>query len=218
MTDIVMDCREQAPVLQQMLENSGFRITVRQLKIGDFLIEPDITIERKTVRDFCLSILDGRLFNQAYRLVAGSEHPLLIIEGGNFADSDVKLRQTAIKGALITLAQTFRLPVLRSRDACDTAWHFRQLALQRLRIGVNKGPLTAYRPKTLNARKQRLLKTLPGVGSHLAEVLLREFGSISNLCQASEKELLTIHGIGQKKVGEILRALRETPARYGPTP
>lgn len=214
MFNVRMDCREHAPVLHQALRDMGFGVTVEQLKIGDFQLDPDITIERKTVSDFCLSLVDGRLFRQAYLLVSGCENPLVIIEGGNFSDSNVKVGQAALKGALITLALTFRLPVLRSRNEQDTAWHFKQLALQRHRVGVNRGPLTSCRPKALAARKRRLFRTLPGVGSHLAEVLIQEFGSITKLCSASEQELLAVHGVGKKTARRIFEALKEAPAEY----
>lgn len=183
---IYVDRREHADVLKGALADFGFEMIEKQLNIGDYIICHDTTIERKTTHDFCLSILDGRLFKQAYRLSVFCEHPIIIIEGGSFMKNhSVPISIEAVKGALINIAQTFRIPVLRTVDEQDSAWHINQLSAQRKRIGENKGPLSACKPKKIQSRKEYILKAFPGIGTKMAKTLLEEFGNITNIINAT---------------------------------
>jgi len=62
---IIMDYREFNPDILNILLDYGISITVKNLKVGDFIINDEIAIERKTTQDFAQSIIDGRLFRQA---------------------------------------------------------------------------------------------------------------------------------------------------------
>jgi len=213
--DIYIDHREHCDILKQTLKEFDFNLIERHLTIGDYIIAPDTTIERKTVHDFSISILDGRLFNQAYRLSRFCEHPIIIIEGKSFINnSSVSISIEAVKGALITLAQTFQIPVLRTKDECDTAWYIKQLSLQRQRVGEHKKPISAYTPKKTETRKEYILKAFPGIGQEMAKSLINHFGSITNIVNASYEELSEIHGLGPKKIEDIYNVLREPEAIY----
>ncbi|MSR86241.1 hypothetical protein EXS74_02505 [Candidatus Woesearchaeota archaeon] len=50
---------------------------------------------------------------------------------------------------------------------------------------------------------------LPGVGTQLAQSLLKEFKSITKIVTASEQELQDVDKIGKKKAGEIRKVLDE---------
>lgn len=212
---IYIDNREHAEVLKDTLKELNFEIIEKQLSVGDYIIHPDTTVERKTTHDFCLSILDGRLFDQAYKLSIFCENPIIIIEGESFIKShSIDISLEAVKGALITLAQTFHVPVLRTLDQADTAWHIKQLSTQRKRIGTHKGPLSAYAPKKVKTRKEYILRAFPGIGSKMAKILLEEFGSITNIINATEKDLNNIHGLGPKTIDQISNVLNETQTIY----
>ncbi len=211
---IRVDCRENAADLLRSLEDKyGFGIKTEQLKLGDYLIPPDTVVERKTVADFAVSILDGRLFDQAFRLAEHTENPIMIVEGESFENLNLSL--ACIKGALITLAQTFRLPVLRTRNQEDTAWYISQLARQRERIGRNKGVRRGYKPKKIEIQKEHILSSLPGIGAKSAKALLEEFGSVSNVMKASEKEIMKVPGIGKKTAEKIQSVIRDSAEEYG---
>ena len=212
---IQIDYREHCDQLKEVLSGYGFQLDIKPLKLGDYRIQPDIVVERKTTRDFCISILDGRLFSQAYKLVNLEERPILMIEGESFTKNipvDIGIKQ--IKGVLITLAQTFHLPVLRTLNQEDSAWHLKQLALHRERLGQNKGSLHSYTPKKLQTQKEYILRELPGIGPGLAKKLLEEFGSIQNIVNASPEALSKIHGLGDKKIKKIHELLREEQSEY----
>ena len=212
---ITIDYREHAETLKQELTSAGIKFDIKKLNLGDYIIFPDTVVERKTTKDFCISLIDGRLFGQAYRLAKFAETPIFIIEGKSFTkEIPVKTGINQIKGALISIAQTFRIPVLRTVDEADTAWHLKHLAEQRQRIGENKGSLCSYRPKKIQTKKEYVLRMFPGVGPKTARLLLGEFGSITNIVNASYDELLKVDGIGAKTAGDIITVIREDQAEY----
>ncbi len=212
---IMVDHRENAEVLLKDLKEHHYLVVEKtHLEIGDYKIFPDIILERKTVDDFCLSIVDGRLFRQAFRLVQLTENPILIIEGSTFANRNHKVSIESIKGALVTLAQTYRLPVIRSSNQKDSAWYINLLCRQRKRIGQNSGVLSSYRPKRLNKQKEYLLRSLPGVGPKLAKSILRQFETIENVAHATQKDLAEIDGLGEKKSEKIYQVLHESQSEY----
>ncbi len=198
---ILVDHREHAEMLLNELRDE-FHVTIRieELKVGDYSIPPDTIVERKTVDDFCLSIIDGRLFRQAYRLSSITRNPVILIEGKSFTQLNHKITLDSVKGALVTLAQTFRIPVLRSRNQTESAWYLHCLLQQRKRIGQKSGVLTSSRPKRLSTQKVHVLRSLPGVGPKLANNLLAEFVTIENICKANQKDLEKIPGLGKRKL------------------
>lgn len=51
-----------------------------QLTVGDYILTPDICVERKSVRDLVSSLRNGRLYNQAETMLQHYKNPLLLIE------------------------------------------------------------------------------------------------------------------------------------------
>lgn len=208
---IDVDIREKAEGLINLLKSSyDFEINLTTLKHGDYFIAPDTVVERKTAHDFLVSIIDGRLFSQAYCLAEYCERPVIIIEGETFfSEGYPTMSQEAIKGALITIAQTFHIPVLRTTSESDTAWHINQLYEHRQRVGEHIGPLLSYKAKKISTQKLHVLRALPRVGAKSAKALLDHFGNIKNVINASEKELLDVPGIGEKTAKKIKDVLSQ---------
>jgi ERCC4-type nuclease len=120
---------------------------VQTLAVGDFQIGDRVLIERKRVRDFVDSLLDGRLLEQAHRLVAAAPRPLLLIEGGDlFMQRAVHMN--ALMGALATLTVDLGLPVVTTADGEETA---RFLAIAARREQALLGALTKAARQRLGA-------------------------------------------------------------------
>jgi ERCC4-type nuclease len=215
MPAIVIDDRERAPVLRAQLADAyGIEIQDARLACGDYGVGPDTVIERKTFADFGQSLIDGRLFRQAYWLSECAANPILLLEGRADMAGTPGLTEAALKGAIITLAQTFRIPVLRSRDEADSAWTLHRLVVQRARIGRHSGPRHAYHARSLERRRAAMLGVLPGIGPELAARLLAAFKGIAGIAAADTTELTRVHGIGAKRAREIQRALHEAEGVY----
>jgi len=211
MKSIDVDFREKAETLINLLKSSyKFELNITTLKHVDYFIASDTVVERKTTHDFLVSIIDGRLFNQAYCMAEYCVRPIIIIEGKTFSGEEYPtMSQEAVKGALITIAQTFHIPVLRTTSESDTAWHINQLYEHRQRIGEHLGPLLSYKAKKANTQKLHVLRALPGIGAKSAKALLYHFKGIRNIVNATEKELLDVPGIGEKTARKIQDILKE---------
>jgi len=126
---IVVDHREPNTTIAATLRLQGVDVDVQTLQVGDFKIGDRVLIERKRVRDFIDSLLDGRLLDQAHRLIAAAPRPLLLIEGGGLF-SQRAVHNNSLMGALATLTIDLGLPVVTTQDGEETA-RFLIIAAQR---------------------------------------------------------------------------------------
>ena len=79
---IEIDHRERnAGIIEILRAKDGFVVEEKNLSVGDYFVNRRVTVERKTTRDFVVSIIDGRLFSQASRLKRRTEAPLMVVEG-----------------------------------------------------------------------------------------------------------------------------------------
>jgi ERCC4-type nuclease len=109
----------------------------------------------------------------------------------------------ALKGAIVSLAVMWRLPVLHSRDPEDSLRILRFLGQQP--GDSEQRVLRRYdrKPKRAASRKLYVLQGLSGVGPALAQRLLITFGSAERVVTADEKSLAQVRGIGLKKAARI---------------
>tara|TARA_B100001146_G_scaffold110789_1_gene97837 strand:- start:2136 stop:3347 length:1212 start_codon:yes stop_codon:yes gene_type:complete len=117
---VSIDHREGKSALAARLRQEGLTVEVVSLPVGDVKISDRILIERKGTRDFVDSLLDGRLLDQATRLVSAAPRAMLILEGSDLFQHRAVHGQ-AIMGALATLTFDYGLPVVTSSDTAETA-------------------------------------------------------------------------------------------------
>lgn len=206
-TTVIADHREQRSACYQWLKNQPtLNVEIATLSVGDYEIGSCV-IERKTLRDFALSVIDGRLFSQMRRLLA-KKRPVLIIEGDPADMGQYGLSRNALQGALITLSVVYGIPVLYALDATESGQLMLYTAQQdyALRQGISARP--GYGPKTRTKRQCYILQGLPHIGSQRAQCLLAHFGSVRAVLNASAKELQTVAGIGPKTAAMIEEIVR----------
>lgn len=64
---IVVDVREFRSTLPSMLYASGrFSVVPRTITVGDYVLSPEICVERKGISDLFQSFASGRLYNQVW--------------------------------------------------------------------------------------------------------------------------------------------------------
>jgi Fanconi anemia group M protein len=201
-----MDYREKTSGLIDLLQETELILEVGLVPYADYIINDAITIERKTARDFLISIIDGRLFNQLSNLKKHCLRPLLLLEGNPY-ETDLAFDPLAIKGALLSTQAIWYIPVIFSRSKEETRDLFLMLGRQE-ESNLDVAPLRGgYRPKRLKSRQLYLIQGLPQVGTTLAKRLLEHFGSVAGIVNATIAELICVEGIGQvaaKAIREIL--------------
>jgi DNA excision repair protein ERCC-4 len=191
-----------ATLLALVRQCADFEVRMEDLTVGDYIINGGITVERKTHADFATSLTDGRLFTQAAVLARCPHRPVILLEGPRPSRMP-DVHPHALKGALVSLAVMWRLPVLCARDPEDSLRILRFLAHQ---VGdSDDGILKRYdrKLKRLASRKLYMLQGLPGVGPALARRLLLEFGSVERVVTATEATLLNVRGVGPTKAARI---------------
>jgi Fanconi anemia group M protein len=117
---VTVDHREGSSALAARLRQEGLTVEIATLPVGDVRIGDRILIERKGTRDFVDSLLDGRLLDQATRLVGAAPRALLILEGADIYQHRVVHGQ-AIMGALATLTLDYGLSIISAADTAETA-------------------------------------------------------------------------------------------------
>jgi ERCC4-type nuclease len=217
-----LDTRESE--LISLLPNT----TVKALPIADIWIgvgedgvvkEGGIIIERKSVRDFEASILDGRYREQRGRILSYcQEHktqPLYILEGG-LSSGTGRLEKKALMKFLNRLVFHYQIPVLQTGSLRETAeliqylmdqWTEDPTSLQRTTelIKVSDG-IHVQKKANASDPKQFAIACLaqcPGVSVKMAEVLITALGTLKAVMEADTKQLAEIK-VGSRKVGPVV--------------
>ena len=230
---ICADDRELNSSVVARLKSLGADVRIDRLVTGDFRIGERILVERKTVRDFVDSLVDGRLLEQASRLVGAAPRSLLLIEGEGLFESN-RVHPHALMGTLTTLALDFGIPIVTTKDGAETA-RFLTVASRREESMLDgltpqaRDRLEAVKPEiwmdpvtqaAAGARELRkspnqekftamsLLIAIPSVDQDLANRLLNRYGTIAALIWADEDDLRQVEGITETQVREIWRTFR----------
>ncbi len=80
--NILMDDRERSGVVfEHLAAMDRISINIRRLPVGDFQIDDRLLFERKTLKDFSVSVIDGRFFRQMTQLASSQLKGVLILQG-----------------------------------------------------------------------------------------------------------------------------------------
>ncbi|XP_041988580.1 DNA repair endonuclease XPF [Aricia agestis] len=77
---VIVDMREFRSDLPALLHKKGINIEPVVITIGDYILTPDICVERKSISDLIGSLNSGRLFTQATHMCRAYARPILLIE------------------------------------------------------------------------------------------------------------------------------------------
>ena len=213
--NIVADDREcKGDVIEFLSENENVDLSIQRLSMGDYQIDNRMIVERKTLKDFAVSIIDGRLFKQMIRLANSNSKSALILEGTVSDTAEIGMTREAMQGALITVSLILGTPVLRSKDPSETARLMVYIGRQidsLVRGGLSRH---GYRPKGKRRTQLFILQGLPGVGPERAGRLLDRFGSVEAAISASSNELQSVEGIGTGVAEKIKWAVSERVTPY----
>jgi len=201
---IIGDDRERkSEVIDSLAGFENVNVCIRRLSIGDYQVDNRLIIERKTLKDFAVSIIDGRLFKQMIRMTNSTPMGVLILEGTINDTVDLGVPREAMQGALITVSIILGIPVLRSKDASETVKLIVYCARQITSMAKGGVYRNGYRPKDKRKKQLFILQGLPGVGLERANRLLDTFGSVEAVISASSSELQSVYGIGKSLADKI---------------
>lgn len=203
---IYADVREKNSDIIRILKENA-QVELRQLPVGDYILSDRVCVERKTVDDFLQSIIDSRLITQAKELSQNFDAPILMLEGDSmkiYVQRDI--HPNAIRGMMSSLAIDFGVSIIPTQNSEDTARTLYVIAKREQEDERRTVSLRGERkPFTLAERQQFIVESLPNVSAILARRLLKHFGSVQDIMNASEKELMEVEGVGKKRADGIIK-------------
>lgn len=198
---VIIDYREKNSLVPAELEHLGILTKFENLKLGDFIVK-DTIIERKTVSDFISSMLNNHLSSQLQDLQQ-IENKLLIIEGieeQELYSKDSKVNENAVRGFLLSIVLSYKVPIIFTKNSADTARFIAVLSKkQPHEAGIN----AKRHSRDVKEQMQYIIEGFPGIGPKTAKKLLKEFGAIKNIIDASPEELEKLIG----KKAEIFKII-----------
>lgn len=219
---ITIDDRENSPEIMAEFARLDISVSIERLNQGDYFIDDHFIFERKTLSDLAVSIIDGRLFRQVHNLclLNNREEKIrcaLLLEGttNNFSGRNVDRR--AIQGAILHIALFKGIPILRAMTPQESARIMIYAGSQNERMKIPKQVTMSTQGKFVHNKRRAqlmLLQSLPGVGPQRANELLKTFGSVNKILQATEKELAETQCIGKATAHKIRWVVNEAIPAY----
>ncbi len=212
---VVADERERASGVPEELGKLNVRVYYSMLRVADYVVSPEIAVERKSVRDLVSSVYDSRLFYQAARLSASYAKPYLLVEGDSKEVEKLAKNAKAFYGAVANVTLAYGLRMLYTASPEETA-----MAIAGLLAHARAKPLEMLpleRPpksKSLQQQQVYLVSSLPGVGKKLAEKLLAKYGTPRRIMSLTAGELAMTQGIGWRRAERVKETLDSKFSRY----
>jgi len=207
---IHVDHREAASgIPEQLSQVKNVELVIEQLPLGDYVLSPQLAVERKSAADLAASILDRRLFSQCEQLTETFERVIYLIEGASLYKAS-NLHPNALRGAISYLTVLAGVTILRSETVEDSALLLATMARHEQHgLGYRISLHPSRKSASSSQRMRYMIEELPRIGPELAEALLHHFGSIKALVGADKDALCQVPGIGPKRaqsIHEILHA------------
>lgn len=223
---VIVDMREFRSELPAILYTRGIKVEPVTLVVGDYILTPEICVERKSISDLIGSLFSGRLYNQAVAMTRHYAKPMLLIEfdqnkpfcfqGNYYVSRDLKNTEITAKLQLLTLHFP-KLKLIWSPSPHATAQLFEELKQGRdqpdsnvaAKIGADEDTENKQlMVEKYNSNIQDFMAKLPGVHSKNLRVLLNKGQSLSHLIKFTQEELKEI--LGNTNDAELLyKALHE---------
>jgi ERCC4-type nuclease len=208
---VVVDSREAAAArnIVAELRGRGLEVEVGRLEAGDYLIQgaESFLVERSTLPDLARKVMDARLWGQL-RAMKSAENvtPLLLVEPSKLRTA---MSLDSLYGAMLSAVLDWGVPIIPAFSRAHSAVVLARLHA-RAKLGEAKGARPVFKPKAESPDEEvlRVVASLPGVGPTGAEALLRRFGTIRALANASVEEIMEVEGFGEKRAMKVYQAFR----------
>lgn len=198
MVKIYADMREsRSGVITALQGMDNIELSIGELPCGDYVLSPEVAVERKSATDFVLSVMSGRVFEQVGKMKLDFKRPIVMIEGDPLKTRS-SIDPKAVAGAISSLITIQEVSVLMVANAAETAVMLSTMA-RHLQEGLGyEINLHPKKPKPNAAAAQYVIGSLPGVGPGNAKKLFDHFGSIFKVMTATTEDITKVKGIGPK--------------------
>ncbi|XP_072938582.1 DNA repair endonuclease XPF [Epargyreus clarus] len=224
---VIVDMREFRSDLPALLHKRGINIEPVTIAIGDYILTPDICVERKSISDLIGSLNSGRLYTQCTQMCRNYSRPILLIEfdqnkpfnlqGGFVVSTDISSSDIQQKLQLLTIHFP-RLKLVWSPSPYATAELFYELKQGRKNPNIEEavalsGENTAddmcY--ERYNILVHDFVQKLPGVNSKNITRLMNRGVSLDHLISLSQEQLSEI--MENKSEADVLYSILHVKAK-----
>ncbi|KAI4455160.1 dna repair endonuclease xpf [Holotrichia oblita] len=206
---IIVDMREFRSELPALLHKRGIDIEPVTISVGDYILTPDICVERKSLSDLIGSLNSGRLYQQCTQMHRYYSKPMLMIEfdqnkpfswqSNYIVSSDDNSFDIQQKLLLLTLHFP-KLKIIWSSSPYASVQLFEELKLGKEQPDLkyasaigNEEDIDVLETK-YNSNIYDVVQKLPGITSKNIHGFLRNVGNLDNAVEKSEDELKEILG------------------------
>ncbi|KAI1504886.1 DNA repair protein [Biscogniauxia marginata] len=214
---VVVDVREFRSSLPSLLHGRSIEIVPCMLTVGDYVLSPNICVERKSISDLISSFKDGRLYSQAETMFQHYRSPMLLIEFDQnksftlepFADLSGNLRSvdpsagspSDLQSKIVLLTLAFpRLRIVWSSSPYQTAEIFEGLKAQQdepdpaaaVRAGLDRDARAG--DQAFNLEPHDMLAAAPGITPANIKNVTLEAKNVRAVANMSEAELAPLIG------------------------
>ncbi|KAF5277730.1 hypothetical protein FQR65_LT03710 [Abscondita terminalis] len=201
---IIVDMREFRSELPALIHRRGIEIEPITISIGDYILTPEICVERKSISDLIGSLNSGRLYQQCVQMSRYYKKPMLLIEfdqNKHFSwqsqymiSSDGDSFEFQKKLLLLTMHFP-KLKIVWSANPYASAQLFEELKSDKAQPNVE------YVTAMGNDRDLDLIETkynvgiydfvykLPGLGAKNIDRFLKKCKSLDSVIKMTENEL-----------------------------
>ena len=206
---VVVDVREFRSSLPSLLHGRSNILVPCMLTVADYVLTPNICIERKSVRDLISSFKNGRLFNQAETMLLHYKNPMLLIEfdqNKSFTldtfgtDHTTSLSSASnpsdLQSKIVLLTLAFpRLKIIWSSSPYQTAEIFDELKKQQeepdpikaVQIGLVDGEDPS--DQSFSQTPQDMLRAVPGMTEKNLSRITLEVANLADVSNLTQEEL-----------------------------
>ncbi|KAF8428265.1 hypothetical protein EV426DRAFT_680524 [Tirmania nivea] len=207
---VLVDVREFRSSLPSLIHGRNMVIVPLMLTVGDYILTPDICVERKSIKDLISSFKDGRLYNQCEVMFNHYKYPMLLIEFDQnksfnlepFADMSAgsTINNSDLQSKLVLLTIAFpKLRIIWSSSPYQTAEIFEELKknldepdpVKAIQAGLEEGEdaMNIY-----NQTPQDMLRAVPGITVRNYKNIMVELENMMELANLEEAEINKIVG------------------------
>ncbi|NXP19700.1 XPF endonuclease, partial [Scytalopus superciliaris] len=206
---IIVDMREFRSELPSLIHRRGIDIEPVTLEVGDYILTPDICVERKSISDLIGSLNNGRLYSQCISMCRYYKRPVLLIEfdpNKSFSliprgslHQEISSNDVTSKLTLLTLHFP-KLRILWCPSPHATAELFEELKQNHPQPDAETAMAVTADSEILpesdkySPGPQDFVLKMPGVNAKNCRALMNHVKSIAELVTLSKDELTEILG------------------------
>lgn len=208
--NVIVDDREPNAVVRTLRDHPDVTsLEIDRLHAGDIVIG-EAAFERKTLSDFVRSVVGETgtdLRDQATKMREGYRHAYVLLEGELSQVPELGVRPAVFHGCMASITARLDTPVI----PCSSRERLVDVAI---RLGEKHSNDPTARPVPAGSVTGRTAPTvkrmygcIDGVGPETADALYESFPTMAALVAASNDDLRSVSGIGEKRANAIRTAI-----------